>query len=1090
MKILGLLFCDRAIYIGKNIRLAAVWFESLTKILPLSFQSFHPEINDCRAIINETNMKNIFLLIFLIFYAGQIPAQSYIEWNSPEINGVNRIEAHAAYFAYPDRESALSGDKTKSGNYLSLNGMWKFNRVQDQNKRPVNFYRTDFEDAHWVDFPVPGIWERNGYGDAVYISNAYPWANQVELNPPHVEVKNNAVGSYRRTVHIPSEWQGRQIYFSLGAVTSNVYLWVNGRFAGYSEDSRIAAEFDITPYVTCGKDNLFAMQVYRWCDGSWLEDQDMWRTSGISRDVILYTRNRQHIKDIFITPDLVNHYQDGILDIKADVNRKNGWVLAGELLDAEGRPAVESFRMKADANGKIHHQLKVTSPQKWSAEEPNLYTLLLSLIDAKGNVLEVIPQQVGFRKIEIRDRRLWINGKAILIKGVNRHEADPQTGYYVTRERMEEDIRLMKELNINAVRMSHYPNDPYFYELCDRYGLYVVSEANIETHGMGFKERTLAKDPQFEKAHSERNERMVKTFKNHPSVIIWSLGNEAGNGLNFEKAYNLIKAYDTSRPIQYEQAKQAWNTDLVVPMYAHPDDVEAYAKGDDPRPYLLCEYAHAMGNSMGNFKEYWDLFRKYPCLQGGFIWDFFDTGFREYDADGNMYFTYGGDYGRYHPTKQNFNSNGVLTPDRLYHPHTYEVRKIYQSIWVTPVDLYKGVVEVYNENFFTNLSDCYLEWQLLCDGAAFRSGVVPHLTVAPQQKAQIRLDYTESDIPAKGEILLNLSFKLSHAKQMLQAGHRSAYEQLSLRPYDFGETGSAGVRPKPELYEDLVHYEIKSEHSTVMIGKKTGRLEYLIVKGKELIGKEHPLKANFWRAPTDNDYGAMLHRKLRRWHDPELELTSISAFYEGNEVIVTANIKLKELYASLSMRYAIDYAGNIRISESLDVDETREDMPSLFRFGMQTALPGEFSQIEYYGRGPWENYIDRNQSADIGLYRQSVGEQFHPYIRPQETGTKTDVRWWKLTNIDGLGIRMTAPAAFSVSSLPCFQEDLDGGAGTVPEQKHGGLTPMRDRVTLSVDHRQMGVGGINTWGALPLAKYRLPYKDYKFEFTISPLWKK
>ncbi len=1037
-------------------------------------------------------MKKIFLLNLFFSIIIVLSAQNYTEWNDPSVNQVNRVNTRASFFSYPDRESAILEDKEHNGNWLSLNGLWKFNWVQDQDKRPLDFYTINFKDEYWEDFPVPGIWERNGYGVPVYKSNSYPWSNQVELNPPGVEIKNNSVGSYRRMVNVPSAWRGRSVFLSIGAVTSNVYLWVNGRFVGYSEDSRMAAEFDITSYIEYGKDNLLAMQVYRWCDGTWLEDQDMWRTAGISRDVVLYTRNTQRVEDIFITPDLVNDYRDGILDIKVDIRGKGNLTLTGELLNAEGT-LISSFQSKPDSKGSVYHRLEVASPKKWSAEEPNLYTLLLSLQDAKGRVLEVIPQKVGFRKVEIRDRQLLVNGKSILIKGVNRHEADPETVYYVTRARMEEDVRMMKELNINAVRMSHYPNDPYFYELCDKYGLYVVSEANLETHGMGFGERTLAKDIQFEKAHLERNERMVKAFKNHPSIIIWSLGNEAGNGSNFEKAYKLVKEYDTSRPVQYERAGRDWNTDLVVPMYYSPKDVEAYAKGDDPRPFILCEYAHAMGNSMGNFKEYWELFRQYPCLGGGFIWDFVDTGFREYDANGKMYFAYGGDYGRYQPTKQNFNSNGVLTVDRKYNPHAHEVRKIYQSIWVTPADLNEGVIEIYNENVFTDLSDCYMEWELLCDGEAYFSGVLPSLIIAPQEKMKVKLNYTTSDIPAKGEILLNLSFILTRAKQMLPAGHRLAYEQLEIRPYDFTGTASAGQEgqeQQPELYEDLVHYEIKSANSTVMIGKQTGWIEYLIVKGKELINREYPLKPNFWRAPTDNDYGAKLHQKLELWRNPEMTLKDISAAYEENKVVVMANYELKDLYATLSMCYIIDYEGNIHVIESLDVDDGRSDMPQLFRFGMQAVLPGEYSYIEYYGRGPWENYIDRKTSASLGIYRQTVSEQFHPYIRPQETGTKTDVRWWVLTDIDGLGVRVTAPTAFSASSLPCFQEDLDGGTGVLPAQKHGGLVPMRDITTLTIDYKQMGVGGVNSWGALPLSKYLLPYENYKFEFIITPIWKK
>lgn len=1031
-------------------------------------------------------MKKIALLNLFVCAALFGAAQSYTEWHDPDVNQVNRTQTRASYFSYPDRGSALAQDVAGSGNYLSLNGVWKFNWVRDQDSRPEDFYRTDFKDDYWAKMPVPGIWERNGYGDPIYRSRFYPWANQVELNPPAVEVRNNYVGSYRRTIGVPAEWKGREIHISIGAVTSNVYLWVNGKFVGYSEDSRIAAEFDITRFIVPGAENLIAMQVYRWSDGTWLEDQDMWRAAGISRDVVLYTRLPTHIEDIWITPDLTNEYRDGILDIEVGI--KGAAVLEAELLDENGNP-VGGFSARP-AGGKISRRMEIASPAKWSAEEPNLYTMLFTLKNTRGEVLEVIPQKVGFRKVEIRDRQLWVNGKPLLIKGVNRHESDPQTGYLVSRQRMEQDVRMMKELNINAVRTSHYPNDPYFYELCDEYGLYMVCEANVESHGMDYGERSLAKNPLFGKAHLERNSRMVEKFKNHPSIIVWSMGNEGGNGINFEKVYNWIKQRDPSRPVQYEQSHQEWNTDIVVPMYWSPDRIEKYALDNDPRPLILCEYAHAMGNSMGNFKEYCDLFRKYPCLQGGFIWDFVDTPFREYSTDGRMYFTYGGDYGRYLPTKQNFNTNGVLNADRGFNPHAYEVRKMYQPIQTAPSDLPNGVIEVYNENLFTDLSDCYLEWGLFCDGAGIRSGVIPNLEIAPRQTAEINLGYGEADIPPQGEVLLNVSYKLARARQMLDAGHVIAREQLTVRPYDFGEQTVNSAGECPGLYEDLVHYEISCPNSTVMFGKSSGWIEYLDVRGQELVNKDNPLKPNFWRAPVDNDYGAMMQQKFGMWRDPEMKLIAISAVKKENGVIVEADYELPELYAKLSMRYAIDTDGRITVCESLSVDKSRETMPHLFRFGMQTVLPGRFGFIEYYGRGPWENYADRNNSADIGLYRQTVAEQYYQYVRPQETGTKTDVRWWTLTDADGLGLKITAPAAFSASALHFLPGDLDGGTGSLPEQIHGGLISPRSVTTLSFDLRQMGVGGINSWGQWPLEKYRLPYDDYTFEFTITPVWQK
>lgn len=1029
-------------------------------------------------------MKKLFVVIFCtIASAGY--AQSYTEWHDPEVNQINREPARASYFPYADRQSALQQDPKASGNYLSLNGMWRFSWVPDQDLRPKDFFRTGYDDGHWDLMSVPGIWERNGYGDAIYRSRFYPWANQEELNPPAVETKNNYVGSYRRSFSVPAGWKGKNIYLSIGAVTSNVYVWVNGRFVGYSEDSRIAAEFDVTKYLTEGE-NLIALQVYRWCDGTWLEDQDMWRTAGISRDVVLYARPATRFGDISIMPDLDAEYTDGTLDIRLGTIGKGAATVDGELLDPYGY-VVASFSEKA---GTVAKTLSVENPLKWSAESPDLYTMLFTLRDRSGNVLEVIRQNVGFRKIEIRNRQVLVNGRPILIKGVNRHESDPQTGYYVSRERMEEDVRLMKELNVNAVRTSHYPNDPYFYELCDRYGLYMVCEANVESHGMEFGERTLAKNPLFEKAHLERNQRMVETFRNHPSIIFWSMGNEAGNGINFEKVYDWIKQRDPSRPVQYEGAHTDPNTDIVVPMYHSPSRIEKFAQGDDPRPLILCEYAHAMGNSVGNFSEYWDVIRKYPSLQGGFIWDFVDTAFREYDAEGRMYYTYGGDYGRYLPSKQNFNSNGILNPDRGYNPSAYEVRKIYQSVWTTAGDAANGTVGVFNENFFTDLSQLRLEWELTRDGEPFLSGVLSDLDVKPQEHKTVSLDYSAADIPSEGEILLNVRYCLKGTGQMLPAGHIAAYDQITVRPYDFARNIVEPVAGNVELYEDLVHYEVTAGGVRAMFGKATGLLEYLTVWGREMLLEGHALRPNFWRAPTDNDYGAMMQQKFGLWRNPEMKLVGISAVRENDGVVVTARYELSELFASLTMTYRIDPSGSIRVSESLTTDSSREKMPHLFRFGMQMVMPGRCNHIEYYGCGPFENYTDRNHAASVGLYRQSVGEQYYNYIRPQENGTKTDVRWWRLTDIDGVGIMLFSDAPFSASALHFLQDDLDGGTGDLPRQEHGGLLRERKNVTtFSFDLRQMGVGGIDSWGQWPLEQYCLPYGDYRFDFTIVPLKK-
>ena len=567
------------------------------------------------------------------------------EWQDPGKNQINRAVTRAAYFAYPCEKCAQKGVKENAANFMSLNGLWKFNWVKDQTERPVNFYKTDFEDRHWVDFPVPAMWELNGYGDAIYKNVGYAWANQFAPNPPLVEAKNNYVGSYRKTVDIPADWKGQEVYLHVGSATSNLYVWVNGQFVGYSEDSKMAAEFNITKYLKPGK-NLIAMQIYRWCDGSYLEDQDFWRLSGIGRDVYLYARTPLHIEDLFITPDLDADYRNGSLNIVAQLNKSAAANVEFSLRELTGKEVAKTT-VKSDAKGNVKTVLQVENPAKWSAEEPNLYLLTAQLKDNKGNVLEAIPQKVGFRKIEQKDGQIWVNGKAVLFKGADRHEMDPLTGYVVTKDRMIEDIRILKENNLNAVRTCHYPDDPLWYELCDEYGIYLVCEANIESHGMGYGDKTLAKHPDFALAHLERNQRMVEAFKNHPSIIFWSLGNEAGDGPNFEACYKWIKNRDHSRPVQYERAVTAAHTDVYCPMYSTLETMEKWAKNDDKRPMIMCEYAHAMGNSEGGFKEYWDLIRKYPKLQGGFIWDYVDQAFRGYSEKGDMIYTYGGDYGKY-----------------------------------------------------------------------------------------------------------------------------------------------------------------------------------------------------------------------------------------------------------------------------------------------------------------------------------------------------------------------------------------------------------------------------------------------------------
>lgn len=1026
-------------------------------------------------------MKKLFLGLCL-FSALTVIARNK-EWQNPEVNQINRAQARASYFAYPDEASALEGVRKNASNFMSLNGLWKFNWVNDQTECPVNFYRTDFEDQYWVDFPVPGLWELNGYGDAVYKNVGYAWAKQFRPNPPFVEMKNNHVGSYRKTVDLPANWKGKDVVLHVGSATSNLYVWVNGQFVGYSEDSKMAAEFDVTKYLKPGK-NLIAMQVYRWCDGSYLEDQDFWRLSGIGREVCLYARAPQRIDDIFIAPDLDAAYQDGTLNVTASV--KGGGTVGLSLRDAAGTE-IQKVTAKPDSRGNVSAMMNIVNPEKWSAEDPNLYLLLVSLKDTRGNVLEVIPQQVGFRKIESKNGQVLVNGQPVLFKGADRHEMDPLTGYVVSRERMLEDIRIMKENNINAVRTCHYPDSPEWYDLCDRFGIYLVCEANIESHGMGYGERTLAKNISYAKAHLERNQRMVETFKNHPSIIFWSLGNEAGDGPNFVACYKWIKERDKSRIVQYEGAGSAAHTDVVCPMYSDLKEMEKYAKGDDKRPFIMCEYAHAMGNSEGGFKEYWDLIRRYPNLQGGFIWDFVDQAFRKYTPQGAMIYAYGGDYGRYQASDNNFNCNGLVNPDRILNPHMYEVAKVYQSIHTVPADLQKGQVKVYNENFFTDLSDYYMEWQIVANGEVIMQGVADNLNVAPQQESFINLGYDASAFPKEQEMLLNVAYKLKKSKQLMEAGHVAAKEQLVITPYNTfsAEISEAG---KASVYEDLSHIDLTGGNVVVTFNKVTGWIEYIRMDDVELLEDGYALRPNFWRAPTDNDMGAALQHKFLPWKNPELKQKEMKVEEKGNNACVSVLYEIPALSAELQMDYELNGKGELKVREVMKVDKSKEKMPHLFRFGMQLVMPRYFDRIDYYGRGPVENYADRNYSQHIGRYKQLVKDQYYGYVRPQESGTKTDIRWWKVTDVDGRGLLIRSDVPFSASALNYLQEDLDDGLAK--NQRHSGELKARDLTTVSFDLKQMGLGCIDSWGAWPLDPYLLPYDNYTFNFVISPVKKK
>ena len=1012
-------------------------------------------------------MRRLLLSIACLVALPMLAADKTPVWKDPSVNQVNREPRRAHFFAFENSDKAR-GDKSASARYLSMEGMWKFCFVKDHQNAPKDFYALKYDDSKWVDFPVPGLFEINGYGDKTYKNMGYAWCTTFENNPPYIGETNNYTGSYRRTFDLPADWKGQEVYFHVGSATSNLFLWVNGRYVGYSEDAKVAAEFNITKYLKPGR-NLIAMQVMRWCDGSYLEDQDFWRFTGIAREVYLYATPKVHIQDITIGQD----YADGkgLLDVDVKV--------------AGGKADVEATLYDADGN-KVTEGLKATveNVKPWTAETPYLYMLELQL--KQGNkVLEVVRKQVGFRHIEIRGGQLLVNGQPILIKGADRHELDPDGGYVVSVERMIQDIRIMKQLNINAVRTCHYPDDPRWYDLCDEYGIYLTAESNLESHGMGYKEKTLAKNEAFAKMHIERQEGNVITYKNHPSIIVWSLGNEAGYGPNFERAYDWVKAYDKTRPCQFEQARQNGKTDIFCPMYLGYEDCVKYAQGDNPRPLIQCEYAHAMGNSMGGFKEYWDIIRKYPKYQGGYIWDFVDQGLRDKSAiTGKEIFTYGGDYGRYPASDYNFNCNGIIAPDRRLNPHAYEVGYYYQNVWITEKNLKEGQFEVYNENFFKSLDDLELVWTI-----RRHSGTIDVSGIAPQQRKLI----TDAELKATvarvlehhpdAEILVNFEFRSREAQPLIDKGQVLARQQFCIQPYQFPVLSDDVKTPGITKEETVSYLKLTAAGTTLTIGKWSGLIDYLDVDGKSMLLDRHSILPEFWRAPTDNDYGARFQERFAVWKSPEMKLKELDVEDNGAE----ATFELPAVKATLKLTYTLTAEGEVIIRQQLDADDEAKVAP-MFRYGMQLQMPQAYNSVKYYGRGPVENYCDRHDSEFLGVYEAKVADEYFPYVRPQESGNHTDVRWFRVLNADGQGLEFYAGAPIEVSALNYLTEDLDDGP--VKDKvigRHSGDLVERPLTQVHIQQRQMGLGCVNSWGAWPREEYMLPYRDYDFTYVIKPV---
>lgn len=1029
-------------------------------------------------------MRNFLLLGTMCVCALSVSAQSFKEWQDPEVNAINRAPMHTSFFAYENLEIANKGVKEESDNFMTLNGKWKFLWVESADKRPDDFFRVGYDDNGWDDFRIPAVWELNGYGDPIYVNIGYAWRNQYKNNPPYVPVEKNHVGSYRKEIVVPANWKGKDIIAHFGSVTSNMYLWVNGKFVGYSEDSKLEAEFDITKYLVPGKKNLIAFQVFRWCDGTYLEDQDFFRYSGVSRDCYLYTRNRNRIDDIRVTPSLDDEYKNGILDVELSLKGNNNVSL--ELLDADNN-VVQVKEVKG--SGTVKAEFNVENPNKWTAEIPYLYTLRASLVNG-GKITEIVPLKVGFRRIEIKNAQVLVNGQPVLFKGANRHEMDPDGGYVVSRERMLQDIQIMKKFNINAVRTCHYPDDPYWYELCDKYGIYMVAEANIESHGMGYGETTLAKVDFYKKAHMERNMRNVQRNFNHPSIIFWSLGNEAGYGSNFEAAYHWVKNEDNSRPVQYERAGYSGLTDIFCPMYYGYDACEKYSEDDSKnKPLIQCEYAHAMGNSEGGFKEYWDLIRKYPKYQGGFIWDFVDQSCRWTGKNGEMIYAYGGDFNRFDASDNNFCDNGLISPDRIPNPHMYEVGYFYQNIWTTPGDIANGEIKIYNENFFRDLSAYRMQWEVINNGKSVRTGIVENLDVAPRQTVPYKIDFGKLD--ESGEWLLNVKYIQKTSENLVPAGHVVAKNQIVLKGYDASDMKFENIAEKnipviaPVANDENVNcLEVSGETFNIQFNKQNGFMDSYCVNGTQMINEDAQLTPNFWRAPTDNDYGAGLQNKYAVWKNPEIKLVSMKHESVNDMIVVSAEYDIASVSAKLYLTYTINNQGAVKVTQKMVADKSAK-VSDMFRFGMQMPMPESFENIVYYGRGPVENYIDRNHSTDIGIYSQTVTEQFYPYIRPQENGTKTDIRWWELFNEEGKGLMFVAEKPFSASALHYTMESLDDGSEK--NQRHSNEVVPSNLTNLLIDKVQQGLACVDSWGAIPRPEYRIPYDDYEFTFIMTPI---
>ena len=1039
-------------------------------------------------------MKKL-LFLFAVLAGAAAGATGVVHpYQNPGIVEQNREPMRSSFIVYPTANQAVAGScYRKAPNYRTIEGEWNFvwfNHFTDP--RPAEFYSTKYDDSAWGKMVVPGLWELNGYGDPVYNNTGYAWDNQYTDCPPIVPQFQNHVGLYRRKIEIPAEWSGKQIFVHIGSATSNLALWINGKRVGYSEDSKLDVEFDITKYVKAGAENLFAMEIHRWCDGTYLEDQDFWRLSGIARDCYVYAREKAHIKDVKFVADLTNEYQDGVLNLNVDLTNGVKWVEA-VLSDANGNQLYKQ-RLTPSA-GTVQAVIEVKGVEQWSAETPYLYRLTVA------TPTEAAAFNVGFRKVEIKNSQLLVNGRAVLVKGANRHEMIPERGYDVKYEDMVRDIKIMKEHNLNAVRTCHYPNSPLWYDLCDKYGIYVVDEANVESHGMGYGDKSLAHREDYTAAHLIRNQRVVLRDYNHPSVIAWSLGNEAGNGVNFHACYDWIKGYDKSRPVQYEQASHIsygdipknYNSDIECPMYATYETCEKYVTNNPKRPLIQCEYAHAMGNSLGSLKEYWDLIRKYPHYQGGFIWDFVDQALAWTDPKtGVTFYRYGGCYNDTDPSDNTFCNNGFISASRKPHPSAREVWHQYQSVWTTDKDAENGVVEVYNEYMFRNIENYRLEWTITADGVEKLSGTVENLNIPPQMRQYVELGYTKSDIAAlNGEVILTVQYRLKSDEPLLNVGHCVAYNQIVLREYKAAEEFEKQTLPTEGwLIVDRDNRVVRGADFEVKFSG-FGALESYKLSGKELLSKQ--LMPQFYRAMTENDYGVrkngtntIYYHSWKTFRNIEWYMDQFAMEQKSDRVEVNTVYYYGEIGMVVNVAYTIDAAGRVTVKESMRPGRAKLDIRGMLRYGVEMAMPESFCNIEFYGAGGAESYADRKSGTPVGVYQQSVSDQFcMTYSRPQESGAHCDLRYFTITDNSGYGFKVISNILFSATAIPYPMEQIDVLSKSY--RKYPQLLEGDGNTYINIDMAQSGLICRNSWGAIPLEQYRIPYAEHEFEFMLIPV---